>query len=171
IKRFAHILTEAVADIAHEVQQQDQLIIKARRRALIVPESAHGRYTHYFAFDTLLVFFSEISEGTLIMQFDAFLYTIGCLYISCLAKFALPLRGVVAFTGNYVIDGPIAMVQEVGDCYELEKLQAWSGIIINVPTHRIREWSYAGVRSDDPLIFYDAPLKTGSRQCAVLDPI
>lgn len=132
--------------------------------------SGEGRFHHYFAFDTLLVFLSDLSRRGLEMKLTDFMLFCSSIYLTLLTKHDIRLRGVVGLTSKYVIDHELVVFKELIKAYDLEKSQNWSGIVMDV---RRRYLNFASVNfpSEDEFVYYKVPFKQGSREYPVLNPV
>lgn len=166
VSALAGLVDEGQRDIekTRQMNAEDPLLGRFFRWA------AEGTVASYFAFDTVVLFHKDISKETLLMRFQDFLQMCSSLYLSFLAGHGLKLRGVVGLTEDFLIDDGLLLIKEIDRAFELEKVQQWSGIIVDIPSLESLNWG-SGTRAEDEILFYNVPTKSGVEERPVLNPV
>ncbi|MGD0238136.1 MAG: hypothetical protein ABSC55_26845 [Syntrophorhabdales bacterium] len=173
VSKLAEDMRSAISAV-DQIVQPEQAKIEAGRSDPLTRQyfrwAANGLIGSYCAFDTIVIFFKDISYDTLNTRFEDFLELCSSLYLSFLIGSGLKLRGVISITKSYVIDEHLFLVDNISRAFELEKAQEWSGIVVDFPDGMNLDWGY-GPLADDHLIFYEVPTKTGRIEYPVLNPV
>ncbi len=92
-----------------------------------------GKLKFYFAFDTIVIYWSELSDENNFFQEhqELFLNLISTVYLILFVKFSILIRGTISKTKNYYIDDRIFIIKDIEKSYLIEKYQNWSGIVIS----------------------------------------
>jgi hypothetical protein len=178
VKSIERKLTDSLLDVQYLVREK-QRKNEARRKSLrsehpklrkFFSWAAQGTFSHYFAFDTLLLFYKDIFHDTLLMRMQEFFLLSSSIYLMLLAKHNIKLRGVIGLTRHYLLENDLLILKEIDRCYSLEKSQEWAGVIVDIPNFLQYDCS-RGVASEDEFVFYNVPLKSGKTEHPVLNPI
>jgi hypothetical protein len=178
IADLAGKLKTSIGDVESLVRGKQDRNEASRQRLSTEPEilqrffsfATEGHFSSYFAFDTLLLFYKDISKATLQMRFQEFLLFSSSIYLLLLSKYNIKLRGVISLTNEYFVDEQLILVKNIDESFALEKLQEWSGILINIPDLHELDWGI-GTAAEDEVLYYGVPTKNGTLEYPVLNPI
>lgn len=172
-------LRESLSDVQRIVNLRQNDVDRRNASLAVQPEeiakffrwSGEGRFSYYFAFDTLLAFLRDLSRDGLEMRLPDFLLFCSSIYVAMLTRHNICLRGVIGLTKDYVIDRELVVFKEIDAAFDLEKSQNWSGVILNVGDEFLEYCGAISAASEDEFIFYPVPTKRGTREYPMLNPL
>lgn len=171
LKEYLSNINKIVMIEQNHIKSKQKLLKRAPKKWRYLGDYAVGEFNHFFAFDTIILCFKDISYPVLEQRLRDFLLLASTLYLLLWLKYNIKLRGVIKLTNEYIIEKDIVIIKEINECFKLEKDQNWAGILVDISDMDNRFWG-TGPASEDECLYYEVPFKSRPPEKRfVLNPI
>jgi hypothetical protein len=123
-----------------------------------------GQWGFYFAFDTLVFYFKDISDETFFARCVEFTKLCSWIYCYAFSRHSLKIRGVVSKSTNYLIQGSHLLIGEIGEIYDKERAIDFAGIRLDLPdflSNAPRYGNWTLPPPDEPFVRYLPGIRYG----------
>ncbi len=91
-----------------------------------------ARYGYQLAIDTVVFYLKNVRNVKIARAYDDFLERCGKLYWTALSEHEIMLRGAISAARDFVAAPEVFVAPTLPRCYDIEKMQDWAGIGVDV---------------------------------------
>lgn len=91
-----------------------------------------ARFGYQLAIDTIIFYVKDVRNVKIVSAYDDFLERCGILYWKALSNHEIMLRGAISAARDFVAVPEIFVTPTLPRCYDIEKMQDWAGIGVDV---------------------------------------
>ncbi len=137
--------------------------------SLLITKELVGDIEAYFAFDTIIFTLKDLDYENLADGVGRFLAFCSRAYLRLLIESGIMLRGLVAVSQDYVIEGPRITLREIDLLYRIEKALLFGGIVVAIPYLQLLPSWHCSRWGEDAVTYRNVPCKDYERMLPVLN--